>query len=167
VPRRTARRAHRRCRRRRELDPAWLLDESYQVSVPGEAVVDGRLALHVMAAGDWLPPHSGPLSGTPVPAGQAEAFIDRALGICLRQVSSYQGHPLLRTELTGLTTEADQTLFDFVPPPGMKVITGGFLAEAGQSPASAALHAAKGAAALALEIGRRWLDRNNPAEPGR
>jgi len=72
------------------IDPAWLLDESYQVSVLGEAVVDGRPALHLRAAGDWLPPHSGALSGTPVISDQVEVFIDRALGICLRQVSSYQ-----------------------------------------------------------------------------
>jgi hypothetical protein len=128
-------------------------------------VVNGRPALHVVAAGDWLPPHSGPLSGTPVSADQVEAFIDRALGICLRQVSSYQGHPILRTELTGLTTDVDQTLFDFEPPPGMNVITGGLLAEWGQSPASFALHAATGAVGLAFEIGRRWLNRNNPADP--
>ena len=149
------------------IDPAWLLTEWYQVSVLGDAVVDGRPALHVRAAGDWLPPHSGPLSGTPVFSDQVEAFIDRALGICLRQVSSYQGHPVLRTELTGLTTEIDPALFDFMPPPGMKVITGGLLAEAGQTPASAALHAAKGVAGLALELGRRWLNRSDPAEPDR
>jgi outer membrane lipoprotein-sorting protein len=149
------------------IDPAWLLDEWYQVSVLGEAVVDGRPALHVRAAGDWLPPQSGPLSGTPVFSDQVEVFIDRELGICLRQVSSCQGHPVLRTELTGLTTEADPALFDFTPPPGMKVITGGLLAEWGQTPASIALHAAKGAAGLAVELGRRWLNRNDPAEPGR
>ncbi len=89
------------------IDPAWLLDELYQVSVLGEAEVDGRPALHVRAAGDWLPPHSGPLSGTPVFSDQVEVFIDRELGICLRQLSSYQGHPVMRTELTGLATEAD------------------------------------------------------------
>ncbi|HEX9516973.1 MAG TPA: hypothetical protein VF940_12460, partial [Streptosporangiaceae bacterium] len=137
------------------IDPAWLLDESYQVSVLGEAVVDGRPALHVRAAGDWLPPHSGPLSGTPVVSDHVEVFIDRALGICLRQVSSYQGHPVQRTELTGLTTEPDPALFDLTPPPGMKVITGGLLAEWGQTPASIALHVAKGTAGLAVELGRR------------
>jgi hypothetical protein len=31
----------------------------------------------------------------------------------------------------------------------------------------APLSTARGAAGLALEIGRRWLIRNNPAEPGR
>jgi hypothetical protein len=149
------------------IDPAWLLDESYQVSVLGDAVVGGRPALHVRAAGDWLPPHSGPLSGTPVFSDQVEVFIDRAHGICLRQVSSYQGHPVLRTELTGLTTEADPALVDFTPPPGMDVITGGLLAEWGQTPASIALHVANGAGGLAVELGRRWLNRNDPAEPGR
>jgi hypothetical protein len=149
------------------IDPAWLLTEWYQVSVLGEAVVDGRPALHVRAAGDWLPPHSGPLSGTPVVSDQVEVFIDRALGICLRQVSSYQGHPVMRTELTGLTTEADPALFDFTPPPGMDVITGGLLAEWGRTPASIALHVAKGAAGFAVEFGRRWLNRNDPAEPSR
>jgi len=149
------------------IDPAGLLEESCQVSVAGEAVVDGRPASHVRAAGDWLPPQSGPLSRTPVLSDQVEAFIDRALGICLRQVSSYRGHPVLSTELTGLTTQADPALFDFVPPPGMKVITGGLLAEAGQTPASLALHAAKGAAGLALELGRQWLNRSDSGAPGR
>jgi hypothetical protein len=148
------------------IDPAWLLDESHQLSVLAEAVVDGRPALHVRAAGDWLPPHSGPLSGTPVFSDQVEVFIDRALGICLRQVSSYLGHPVHRIELTGLTTEVDPALFDFTPAPGMKVITGGLLAEWGQTPASLALQTAKGAAGLAVELGRRWLNRNDPAEPG-
>jgi hypothetical protein len=149
------------------IDPAWLLTESYQFSVLGEAVVDGRPALHVRAAGDWLPPHSGPLSGTPVFSDQVEVFIDHALGICLRQVSSCQGHPVLRIELTGLTTEADPALFDFTPPPGMDVITGGLLAEWGQTPASIAWHVANGAASVAVELGRQWLNRNDPAEPGR
>lgn len=149
------------------IDPAWLLTQWYQVSVLGEAVVDGRPALHVRAVADWLPPHSGPLSGTPVASDQVEVFIDRALGICLRQVSSYQGHPVMRAELTGLTTEPDPALFDFTPPPGMNVITGGLVAEWGQTPASIALHVAKGAAGLAVELGRRWLNRNDPAEPGR
>ena len=49
----------------------------------------------------------------------------------------------------------------------MKVITGGLLAEWGQTPASIALHAAKGTAGLAVELGRRWLNRSDPAEPDR
>jgi hypothetical protein len=149
------------------IDPAWLLEKWHQVSVLGEAVVDGRPALHVRSAGGWLPLQSAPLSGIPIPADQVEAFIDRTLGICLRQVCSWQGHTVLHTELTSLATEVDQALFDFVPPPGMKVISGGLLAETGLSPASLALSTARGAADLALEIGRRWLIRNNPAEPGR
>jgi len=63
-----------------------------------------------------------------------------------------------------LTTDIGQ--FGFDPPPGMKVITGGVLAEAGQSPATIALNTAKGAAGLALEIGRRWLNRHDLAGPG-
>jgi hypothetical protein len=147
------------------IDPAWLLRESFQVSVLGDAVVDGRPALHVAAAGDALPASPGLLSGSPVLADQVEAFIDRALGICLRRDFSYQGRPILRAELSGLTTEVDQALFSFEPPPGMTVITGGLLAEAGQSPASLALQAAKGASALAVEIGRRWLSRHEPTGP--
>jgi hypothetical protein len=142
------------------IDPAWLL-EKHQVSVLGEEVVDGRPALHVRAAGGWLPLQSGPLSGTPVAADEVEVFVDRALGICLRQVSSYRGHLVLHTELTGLTTEVEPALFDFEPPAGMHVITGGLLAEWGQTPASTALHVAKGAVGLAVEIGRRWLNRNS------
>jgi hypothetical protein len=48
----------------------------------------------------------------------------------------------------------------------MKVISGGLLAEAGQTPASAAMQAAKGVAGLALELGRRWLNRTDQADPG-
>lgn len=147
------------------IDPAWLL--GVWASDLGDAEVDGRPTLRITVAGNWLPPHSGPLSGTPVISDQVEVFIDRALGICLRQVSSFQGHPVLRTELTGLTTQADPGLFDFVPPPGMTIITGGLLAEWGQTPASLALHVAKGVAGLAVEVGRRWLNRDNPAGPGR
>lgn len=143
------------------IDPAWLLDQFYQVSVLGEAVVDGRPALHVMAAGKMLPPRLLRQPSAPVLTDQVEVFIDRALGICLRQVGSYQGHPVLRTELTGLTTEVDKSAFDYEPPPGTKVITGGMFAEAGQSPAYVALQLGKGAAALALEVGRRWLSRHD------
>jgi hypothetical protein len=49
--------------------------------------------------------------------------------------------------------------------PGLKVIAGGVLAEAGQTPASDALQAAKGVAGLALELGWRWLNRSDQAEP--
>jgi len=148
------------------LDPAWLLHESYRASAAGEAVVDDRPALRVVAAGDALPSHSGPLSGAPVVADQVEACIDRELGICLRQVWSLRGHPVVRTELTGVSTDIDQVTFGFEPPPGMKVITGGLLAETGQSPATIAWHVTKGAAGLAFEIGRRWLTRHDVAEPG-
>ena len=72
---------------------------------------------------------------------------------------------MLHAELADLTAEVDQTLFEFEPPPGMAVITGGLLAEAGQTPASAALQAAKGAAGLAFEIGRRWLHRSDQTDP--
>src|SRR5215470_9622735 len=82
------------------IDPAWLLQAWHQVSVLGEAVVDGRSALHVRAAGGWLPLESGALSGIPIPTDQVDAFIDRALGICLRQVRSCDGHTVLRSELT-------------------------------------------------------------------
>jgi hypothetical protein len=139
------------------VDPTWLLN--CPVSIIGEAEVAGRPALHLRAAFDWLPIHSGPLSGTPIMCDQVEAFIDRALGICLRLVCSYQEHLITRIELTGLTTEVDETMFDFVPPPGVKVITGGLLAEIGQTPASVALHIAKGTAGIAFEIGRRWINR--------
>jgi hypothetical protein len=47
----------------------------------------------------------------------------------------------------------------------MTVVTGGPLTEAGQSPTSIALHVAKSATALALEIGRRWLSQDKPAGP--
>ena len=77
----------------------------------------------------------------------------------MRLVSSYQGHAIMHAELTGLTTDVEPTMFDFVPPPGVKVITGGLLAEIDQTPASLALHVAKGTAGLAFEIGRRWINR--------
>lgn len=143
------------------IDPAWLLREPDQVRVLGDAVVDGRPALHVSMVGDPPPTNTGPLSGKPIMSDQVEVLVDRELGICLRQVGSYRGHPILRTDLTGLTTEVDQSVFDYEPPPGMKVITGGIFAEAGQSPAYVAIQAGKGVAALALEVGRRWLTRND------
>jgi len=143
------------------IDPAWLLNPSVQVA--DNAEVDGRPALHLIAPGGLLPPLTGPLSRKPVLADQVEAFIDSALGICLRQVSSYRGHPVMSFELTGLATDVDQELFDFVPPPGMKVITGALLTEMGMSPASVALQVAKLSAGLAVEIGRRWLHRGDPA----
>lgn len=149
------------------IDPAWLLRERHQVRVVGDAVVDGRPALHVMMAGDMLPVRLGTWPNSPVLVDQAEVFIDRELGICLRQLGSYKEHPVLRIELTSLTTEVDQSLFDYEPPQGTKVITGGMFAEAGQSPAYVALQAGKGVAALALEAGRRWLSRNDVADSQR
>jgi len=57
---------------------------------------------------------------------QVELFFDRELAICLRQVSSSRGHPIRRTELTGLSTATvDQAGFDYEPPPGKTVITRG------------------------------------------
>jgi len=52
---------------------------------------------------------------------------------------------VLRTELSHLATEVGRSVFSFEPPPGMKMVTGGLLAEVGQSPAAATLSAAKGA----------------------
>ncbi|MDR2984940.1 MAG: hypothetical protein LBV34_08870 [Nocardiopsaceae bacterium] len=144
------------------IDPAWLL--ATNVSVIGDAVVDGRPALHVRATGDCLPSHSGPLSRTPILADQVDVFIDRALGVCLRQVSSCQGHLIMRMELSDLTTAVDSAAFDYAPPPGMKVITGGLLAEWGETPASLAMHVAKGLAGTAFEVGRRWMTRTDRPE---
>jgi hypothetical protein len=85
------------------IDPAWLLDDSCQVLVAGEAMVDGRPALYVKAAGDWLPPQSGPLSASPVLSDHAEVLVDRALGICLRpgQLVPRTPHPAHRTHRPG------------------------------------------------------------------
>jgi len=148
------------------LDPAWLLGDRYQASAAGDAVLDGRPGRRVLAAGDALSSPSSPLSGTPILADHVEAFIDRGLGICARQIWSLRGQPVLRIELTDVSTDVDQVVFGFDPPAGMKVITGGLLAEAGQPPATVALHAAKGAVRLAVEIGRRWLTRDDLAGPG-
>jgi hypothetical protein len=71
----------------------------------------------------------------------------------------------MRAELSDVTTEVDPATFEFVPPPGMKVVTGGLLAEWGQTPASLTLHVAKGLAGTAFEIGRRWLTRTDRSEP--
>ncbi|HEX7995915.1 MAG TPA: hypothetical protein VF506_18500, partial [Streptosporangiaceae bacterium] len=64
------------------IDPSWLLNRP--VSVIGDAEVAGRAALHLRAVGDWPSPRSGTLSETPLLADRVDAFIDRALGICLR-----------------------------------------------------------------------------------
>jgi hypothetical protein len=143
------------------MDPAWLLMSA--VSVIGPAVVADRPALHLRAAVDSLPLHIGPLSGWPVPVDQVDVFVDRALGICLRLTSSYQGHPVMQAELADVSTDVDAGMFEFVPPPGMKVITGGLLAEWGETPASAAVHVAKGVVGLAFDLGRQWLNRNDSA----
>jgi hypothetical protein len=140
------------------IDPSWLLNR--RVSVIGEAEVAGRPALHLRAVGDWLSPRLGTLSGTPLLSDRVDAFIDRALGICLRLVCSYQEHVIARIEIANLTTEVEPAMFDFVPPPGVKVITGGLLAEIGQTPASLAFHIAKGTAGMAVVIGRRWVKRH-------
>jgi hypothetical protein len=139
------------------IDPSWLLDRG--VSVIGQAEVAGRPALHVRAVGDWLSPRSGTLSGTLLLSDRVDAFIDRALGICLRLVCSYQDQLIARIEMADLTTEVEPAMFEFVPPTGVKVITGGLLAEIGQTPASLAFHIAKGTAGMAVEIGRRWVNR--------
>ena len=55
------------------IDPAWLLRESGQASADGDALVDGRPALRVLATGDALPSRLSPLAGTPVVADQVEA----------------------------------------------------------------------------------------------
>jgi hypothetical protein len=104
----------------------------------------------------------GPLSGVMIAADKVEATIDLQLGIALSQIWYLEGHPLLRTELSGVTPDVDSAAFRIDPPPGTRVITGGLLAEAGISPAGAAWMAAKGTAKLATEIGKRWARRPRP-----
>jgi len=55
------------------IDPAWLLHDFCQASAAGDAMVDDRPALRVLAAGDALPSPLSPLSGAPVVAGHVEA----------------------------------------------------------------------------------------------
>lgn len=47
----------------------------------------------------------------------------------------------------------------------MKVPAGGLFAELDHIPARLAVHAAKGVAGIALQVGCRWLNRNNPPDP--
>lgn len=139
------------------IDPAWLLNARYNLSAVTDSTVDGRPALRVSASGGPSFPDRGPLSGSVVISDHVEAFIDVDLGIILRQVLYYQGHPVLRAELSSVTTDVDPAVFRIEPPPGTPVIAGGLLAEAGLTPAGAAVMLAKGASRLAFDLSRRWL----------
>jgi hypothetical protein len=105
---------------------------------------------------------TGPLSGVMIAADKVEAIIDLRLGIALSQIWYLEGHPVLRTELSGVTPDVDSAVFRIDPPPGTRVITGALLAEAGLSPAAAAWTAAKDTTKLATEIGKRWARRPHP-----
>ncbi len=99
----------------------------------------------------------GLLQGASAVTDEIEVTVDTELAITLRQVWSCQGHPGLRSELSSVTTDIDPDAFLMHRPPGARIITGGLLAETGVSPGEIALHAAKAAAKLAVEIGRRWI----------
>jgi hypothetical protein len=146
------------------IDPAWLL-HGYHLLVEGTVTVSGRAALQVMAVptGEVLPQlRQGPLSDLVVMADRIDATIDAGLGIALRQVWSFEGHPLLRTELTGVTKAVDPDAFRIESPPGTRVITGGPLAEAGLTPVGAAWITAKGVSKIAADVGRRWIKGPRP-----
>ncbi len=141
------------------IDPAWLLD-SYRLSVQDTVTVSGRPGLPILAVPEhWPSPmlRQGLLQGPSAVTDEIEVTVDTELGITLRQVWSCQGHPVLRSELSSVTTDIDPDAFLMQPPPGARIITGGLLAETGMSPAEIALHAAKAASKLAVEIGRRWI----------
>jgi|SRR5450755_183419 len=141
------------------IDPAWLL-YGYRLLVEGTATVSGRAALQLVAVptGEALPQlHQGPLSGLVAMTDKIETTIDLELGIVLRQIWYFDSHPLLRTELAGVTEAVDLDAFRIEPPPGTRIITGGPLAEAGLTAAGAAWITAKGASKIAADIGRRWI----------
>jgi outer membrane lipoprotein-sorting protein len=142
------------------IDPAWLL-HGYQLSADGNATFAGRPALRVVAVAPAVLRH-GPLSGTPVAVDKIEAFIDAELGVVLHQVCYCQGCPVLRTELSGITPGADPAAFRIEPPPGIRVITGGLLAESGLSIGGMGWMAAKGTSKLAIDICRRWARKPRP-----
>jgi hypothetical protein len=140
------------------IDPAWLLD-GYWLSAEGAATVSGRPALRVVAVPTGNAPlniRQGPLSGTVAVADKIEATIDVQLGVALRQVWCFDGTPVLSTELSGVTEDADPAAFRIEPPPGIPVVTGGSLAEASLSPGGAAWMITKGASKMAVEISKRW-----------
>jgi hypothetical protein len=143
------------------IDPAWLLNE-HPLSTSETATGSGRPALRVMTTLTHRSAARGPLSGITIPADQVEAFIDLQLGIALTQIWYLEGSPVLRTELDIVTPDVDPAGFRIEPPPGIPVITGGLLAEAGLSPAGAAWTAVRGTAKLATEIGKRWARKPHP-----
>jgi hypothetical protein len=142
------------------LDPARLLNSS-RLSAEETAAVSGRPGLRIVTAEDG-DLSVGPLSRTPVAADTVETTVDLDLGVALRKVWYLDGHPVMRTELSALTADIDPATFQIEPASGSRVITGGLLAEAGLTPAGAAWMAARGAAGLAADIGRRWARRPRP-----
>lgn len=142
------------------IDPAWLL-HGYQLSADGNATFAGRPALRVVAMARAVLRH-GPLSDTAVAVDKIEAFLDAELGVVLHQVCYCQGYPVLRIELSGVTPDVDPAAFRIEPPPGIRVITGGLLAESGLSIGGAAWMVAKGTSKLAIDIGRRRARKPRP-----
>jgi hypothetical protein len=146
------------------IDPAWLLF-GYRLTALGIAEHDGRPGLRLTAeptsqADQW--PMVGPLSGQPAAADRIEAVIDTELGIILRQDWYYRGRPVFSTELTGVTGDVDPAAFTVEPGPGVKVVSGGLLAESGMTIGQAASGITKGVTQAAAAVGLRWLTRPRP-----
>ncbi len=139
------------------LDPSWLLD-GYQLSTQGTVTVGGRPGLRIAAVPASPVLRQGLQPGVSAAADQIEVIVDAELGITLRQVCSFQGLPLVHSELAGVTTDIDPEAFAFRPPPGARIIHGGrLLADTGLSPGEIAWYAATAAPKLAIEIARRWI----------
>ena len=141
-------------------DPAWLLHE-HPLTAGDTVTESGYPALRLVATLTRKAAR-GPLSGTVIMADKVETTIDLPLGIALTQTWYREGNPVLRTDLSTVTPDVDPGTFRIEPLPGTRVTTGGFLAEAGISPAEAAWTLAKGTAKLATEIGKRWARRPHP-----
>jgi hypothetical protein len=105
------------------IDPAWLLD-SYRLSAQDTVTVSGRPGLRILAVPEHGPSpmlRQGLLPGASAVTDEIEVTVDTELAITLRQVWSCQGYPVLRSELSSVTTDIDPDAFLMQPPPGARI----------------------------------------------
>jgi outer membrane lipoprotein-sorting protein len=161
------------------LDPdfARLADQSCllsgcQLTVAGEAEVDGRRGFLVVA--DGVDKLRGPGRGGLFPDSlttHVEVVVDAELGIALRETAYFEGKPARSVELRDVSLEADPGAFRVEIPAGTRTVRAGLLSDLDMpAPVKAArLAIGVGVAGGAALIG--WLqqrpagDKRRPAGP--
>jgi hypothetical protein len=153
------------------LIPAWLLAE-YDLEITGQTEHLGRPAYAIVASPRRA---SRPRAGRP--AARVSALVDAELGILLRYEKTGPRRETETAQFTSLSVttaepadpslfttppDVDSAAFRIEPPPGIRVITGGLLAESGLSIGGTAWVVAKGTSKLAFDIGRRWARKPRP-----